>query len=95
MKIIISLIVIVSACFGVFFWSVNYFCLAEEFKDFKKTVEYRFKSDQIYKTNERIWQLEERVKKSPSDETAAKELKRLDVEKKQYEQELQELGKKK
>jgi predicted nucleic acid-binding Zn-ribbon protein len=82
-----------------FFNYMGKYALAEEVKELKRSVQYEFKSQQVQKTSERIWQLEDRAKavssKAPPDPNLQKDIKRLEEEKKQLELELKELGRKK
>jgi hypothetical protein len=94
-KLIASIMAVVGflgVAFSLFFWFEGRYALAEEVKQLKQTVQYEFKSQQVYKTQERAWQQQDRCDKT-KDPTACREAQRLEAEKKQYEQELKELGK--
>ena len=95
-----SLILIIGACFGVYFTLQKQLtpiyvheALAEEVKQNKKEVDYNFKSLQIEKATERAWQLEKRLEQNPKDETAQERLKELNKLIERYEKELKALGK--
>ncbi len=94
-KTIINILAIVSICFGTYFFFEDRYLRAEEFRIFAQTTQYELKSNQIEKLNERIWQLRERVRNDPRDKTAVEDLYKIGEVKKQYEKQLEEIGKKK
>ena len=80
---------IIVAVFGLYFWvEARYVHVTPEFKDLEKRhnglekrVEQKVKSDHVQQINERIWDLEDRLEKDPSDQTAKEEIRSLKEEK--------------
>ena len=90
---ILGLAGVVSLAFGIVSYGDGRYTMAAEFKSFQKQADYNFTSNSIEKTNERMWQLEERLKKNPNDITALEELKKLKETKIRFEKKLEEISK--
>jgi hypothetical protein len=92
---ILGLAGVISIAFGIVSWGDSRYASAVEVRQNQKMTDYNFKSNSIEKANERIWQLEERIKKNPNDITAIEELKKLKEKKVIYEKDLDEISKRK
>jgi len=88
------IIAFIGAIYG-YFVHMERYALCSDVKQMEQKYDYKFKVIEIRGTNERIWQLEDRLKKNPNDKSAQEELKKLKEEKALMSEELKELGKKK
>ena len=94
----LSYILLIAAVIGLPWWFFNHmaqYALCESVKQIEQKYDYKFKVIEIKGTNERIWQLEDRLKTNPNDKSAAEELKKLKEEKVMMKEELQKIGGKK
>jgi len=71
------------------------YALCADVSKIEQKYDYKFKVIEIKGVNERIWQLEDRLKKNPNDKSAQEELKKLKEDKAIMNEELKQLGKKK
>jgi CRISPR/Cas system CMR subunit Cmr4 (Cas7 group RAMP superfamily) len=88
-----SLAAVISIAFALFFFLENRYLLSWKFEEFERVVQNELKNNQVQKINERVWQLQDRMKVKPNDETIIEELRNLEVKKKQLNKEIEELGK--
>ena len=95
LQLIIAIGVIISLSFGVYFYVENRYALAAELDQVKKRLDYKIMSDQLFQTQERIWQIIDRNEgKEPKDDTAKEELRSLKEKKEDLKKDLDKLEKK-
>ncbi len=93
-SLILGLCALLTVAFGVYFHFEKRYALAQEFNAFRKDIQYQMKSNQTISISQRLWVLEDRLKKNPNDTTASEEYTRLKNEKVLLEGELKSLQQK-
>jgi septal ring factor EnvC (AmiA/AmiB activator) len=76
---IISVITLISLCFGGYFWLDSHYASAQQVKSIEIRLESKVKSDQIKEIRSRIWQLQDRCKRQ-CDITTQEEIRRLEAD---------------
>ncbi len=95
MKTIISLITIVSVCFGVYLYIENRYAKAEDVKAVADRLDYKIVSDQVQYKQQRIWSIQDRYPEAIQMPPAVKEeYRQIQEDKKVLEKKLEVLEKK-
>lgn len=96
-KTIISILTIISFCFGAFFYFDNRFdnyAKAGDLKAVEQRLDYKITSDQAQSKQQRIWQLEDRYRSQRMPDTVMEEYRQLKQEKGRLDNQLKVLEKK-
>jgi hypothetical protein len=76
---IISIITLISLCFGGYFWLDTHYASAQQVKQVEQRLDYKIKSDQVKSMQDRIWQIDDRCTLKPTqcDVTVKEEKRKL------------------
>lgn len=85
-----TLIAFIATIFTGYFWLEGHYAKAEQLKQLEQRFEVKVISDSLRITNERIWQLEDRLEQKPNDLTAKEELRKLKEDKIKFERDIQQ-----
>lgn len=74
---IISVITLISLCFGAYFWLDSHYASAQQVKQIEQRLDYKIKSDMVQSIQERIWKIDDRCSAVKCDVTVKEERRKL------------------
>ncbi len=91
---LVSVATIVGIAFGAYFYIEGNYAKAGEVQKIEQRLEYKIKSDQGKEVQQRLWLLEDRYEKKTMPETIKEEYRKLEVEKKAIDNDLNQMRRK-